>query len=294
MPKKYSYKSFISYSGEEREVLVEPLAAKFRDIGLKVWFDDFELKPGDSLSKKISEGLNSSEYGICIFSPSFVKKPWPKFELQGMISLLLSNKLKIIPIWFNLNLKEVQKLNPSLADIVAVKSDGRNINEVFFKILQVISPVDYENLMRKLAHDRVSSETQEKSVTIEDIKDAPIRHKTLSESAISRAKLICRVLADADLEFMSLDKFLDSLKRDTHYENELLIWEGIAGIYLENTRKYILSKIQKKKLVSTIIGVTLGAEIKTEKSGGGKKGINIKVKVISDAEIKKALEELKK
>ena|GEM_PF-3773746 len=41
--------------------MVRPLAERLRADGVKVWFDEWVLKPGDSIPAKIEEGLTEDE-----------------------------------------------------------------------------------------------------------------------------------------------------------------------------------------------------------------------------------------
>src|SRR4051812_4935086 len=47
---------FISHAAEDKDSLVRPLALGLQDRGLSVWFDEFELRVGDSLRRKIDAG----------------------------------------------------------------------------------------------------------------------------------------------------------------------------------------------------------------------------------------------
>ena len=47
------YDVFISHASEDKEEVVRPLANALKDEGLSVWYDEFELKIGDSLRGKI-------------------------------------------------------------------------------------------------------------------------------------------------------------------------------------------------------------------------------------------------
>ena len=51
---------FISHTSEEKESVARPLAEELRKRGLSVWYDEFTLYLGDSLRKKIDEGLAHS------------------------------------------------------------------------------------------------------------------------------------------------------------------------------------------------------------------------------------------
>jgi hypothetical protein len=51
------YDVFISHASEDKEGIVRPLANALKNEGLRVWYDEFELKIGDSLRRKIDRGL---------------------------------------------------------------------------------------------------------------------------------------------------------------------------------------------------------------------------------------------
>ena len=56
MPEQFPYDVFLSHSAKDKAV-VRPLAERLRNDGLKVWFDEWVLKPGNSIPAKIEEGL---------------------------------------------------------------------------------------------------------------------------------------------------------------------------------------------------------------------------------------------
>jgi hypothetical protein len=68
-----------------------------------------------------------------------------------------------------------------------------------------------------------------KKQRLSDLQVGPIRHPSLPNEFINRVKAFKAILGDVDA--MSLEKTLDSFKRDAHPENELLIWERIAGTF---------------------------------------------------------------
>src|SRR5262245_27117889 len=59
MPGDFPYDVFLSHSSKDKAV-VRPLAERLRKDGLKVWFDEWEIKAGDSIPAKIEEGLEQS------------------------------------------------------------------------------------------------------------------------------------------------------------------------------------------------------------------------------------------
>ena len=63
---------FVSHASEDKEAFVAPLAKILSQLGLKVWYDEFSLKLGDSLSRSIDKGLSESTFGIVVLKTSCV------------------------------------------------------------------------------------------------------------------------------------------------------------------------------------------------------------------------------
>ena len=59
MPDEFPYDVFLSHSAKDQAV-VRPLAERLRADAVKVWFDEWVLKPGDSIPARIEEGLERS------------------------------------------------------------------------------------------------------------------------------------------------------------------------------------------------------------------------------------------
>jgi hypothetical protein len=104
---------------------------------VKVWYDAFTLKMGDSLRRSIDKGLANSRYGVVVLSPSFFAKEWPQKELDGLVAREVEGEKVILPIWHNVSREEVCRYSPTLADRVAASSaDGTDV--VVAKILEAI------------------------------------------------------------------------------------------------------------------------------------------------------------
>ena len=59
MTDSFSYDVFLSHSSRDKAV-VRNIAERLRADGLRVWFDEWELKPGDNIPAKTEEGLEHS------------------------------------------------------------------------------------------------------------------------------------------------------------------------------------------------------------------------------------------
>lgn len=131
------YDVFISHASEDKESFVEPLATALQVSRLKVWYDRFELKLGDSLREKIDQGLANSRYGVVVLSKAFFAKEWPKSELDALVTRQNNEGKKVIlPIWHDVTAEEVKKFSPILASKMAARSsDG--IEAVVAQIIDV-------------------------------------------------------------------------------------------------------------------------------------------------------------
>lgn len=135
------YDVFICHASEDKG-FVEPLAKDLNGKGLKVWYDRFELKIGDSLRQKIDYGLANSRYGIVVLSEVFFTKGWPQSELDALEGRQNAEGRKVIlPIWHKIEAAKVQSKSPLLASLLAAKScDGLEI--VVSQIMEVCSEKD--------------------------------------------------------------------------------------------------------------------------------------------------------
>lgn len=135
------YDVFICHASEDKG-FVEPLAGALKDKGLRVWYDRFELKIGDSLRQKIDYGLANSRYGAVVLSEAFFTKSWPQAELDALASRQNAEGRKVIlPIWHEIEANLVQQHSPLLASLLAARSaDG--LNSVVSQIVSVCSEID--------------------------------------------------------------------------------------------------------------------------------------------------------
>jgi len=126
---------FISHASEDKDDVVRPLAQKLRDAGLMVWFDEQTLRLGDSLRRKIDEGLAESTFGVVVLSPHFFAKEWPTRELDELFSREEAGGKVILPVWHNVNRGDVARRSPLAASKLAVStSRGLDVSRELGKV----------------------------------------------------------------------------------------------------------------------------------------------------------------
>ena len=134
------YDVFICHASEDKKDFVRPLAELLRQQHIDVWYDEFSLNIGDSLTQKIDEGLSKSRFGIVVLSPNFFKKPWAKRELSGLVVReMIEKKNLILPIWHRVSVEDVMNFSPPLADKKA-GSSSEGINSLVRVLTKKIKP----------------------------------------------------------------------------------------------------------------------------------------------------------
>jgi TIR domain-containing protein len=134
------YDVFISHATEDKDAVVRPLAHALRENGVSVWYDEFELKVGDSLRRKIDAGIAKSLFGLVVLSPGFFARGWAQYELDGLVTMSVSGKQVLLPIWHGVSKDEVLSRSPTLADKVALRTSDYSIEEIAAEIASVVHP----------------------------------------------------------------------------------------------------------------------------------------------------------
>lgn len=132
------YDVFISHASEDKDEVVRPLATALREKGLSVWYDEFELRIGDSLRRKIDRGVAISKFGLIVLSEMFFKKGWTNYELDGLVTRQNTGEQILLPIWHNVTKQQVIDFSPSLADKVARSTATHTIEEIASEIAELI------------------------------------------------------------------------------------------------------------------------------------------------------------
>ena len=130
---------FISHATEDKMTVAGPLAHALQERDVRVWYDEFELRIGDSLRRSIDNGISRSRFGLVVLSKPFFDKDWPQYELDGLVTRAHSDKQVLLPIWHEISKDEVVTRSPSLADRVALRTSDHGIEEIADQIASVIT-----------------------------------------------------------------------------------------------------------------------------------------------------------
>lgn len=89
---------FFSYSHKDRDI-VDRIAEDLQKFGFYIWIDKAEIKVGDSLIKKIREGIDKVEYVGAVISKNSINSEWVQREIDiAMNQEIEGKKVKVLPI----------------------------------------------------------------------------------------------------------------------------------------------------------------------------------------------------
>ena len=92
------YSIFLSYSHKDKK-FVDRLLKDLSTQAVRVWLDEAEINPGESIMRRIEDGLSEVDYVGIILSKNSVASEWVRKEMDmGLISSLGKQKTGVVPI----------------------------------------------------------------------------------------------------------------------------------------------------------------------------------------------------
>jgi hypothetical protein len=79
MSDQFSFDVFLSHSSRDKNTVRE-IAARLQNDGLKVWFDEWLIRPGDSIPSKVEQGLENSRVLVLCMSANALGSEWAELE----------------------------------------------------------------------------------------------------------------------------------------------------------------------------------------------------------------------
>ena len=87
---------FISYSHEEQEI-ADRISHDLTDSGYRIIRND-EVMPGDAMESHTVRVIRQAKFGLILISPSYVRSPWSRMELQKLSIAESEGGPRIIPL----------------------------------------------------------------------------------------------------------------------------------------------------------------------------------------------------
>jgi formylglycine-generating enzyme required for sulfatase activity len=94
----FEYDVFLSYSSKDKSI-IHPLTNRLKQDDLRVWLDEWAIKPGDSIPIKIQHGLEKSHTLLMCMSPAYFGSEWGTMESYSLLFRDPTNKQRrLIPL----------------------------------------------------------------------------------------------------------------------------------------------------------------------------------------------------
>lgn len=128
---------FISHASEDKETFVRELTNYLMLNGALVFYDEYSIKLGDSLTESINKGISNSSHAILVLSKFFFEKGWTNAELQSLFNKSIREDFKLLIIYHGVNHSDVAQRYPLLADIKGINSSvgKERISEELFNAI---------------------------------------------------------------------------------------------------------------------------------------------------------------
>ncbi|HEY3325223.1 MAG TPA: TIR domain-containing protein [Planctomycetota bacterium] len=154
MGDSFSYDVFLSHSSKDKPV-VRALAERLRQDGLKVWLDEWEIKPGDSIPAKIEEGLERSRVLALCMSANAFGSDWTQLE-SGTFRFRdpLNKERRFIPLRL-----DDAPIKGSLAQFLYINWLPKDREKEYAKLLEACRPPEKSAVDAGVADKHVSEKT---------------------------------------------------------------------------------------------------------------------------------------
>jgi hypothetical protein len=229
MDKKYDI--FISHASEDKDAIVRPLATILERLSVRVWYDEFSLQLGDSLTASIDRGLQESRYGLVVLSKAFLSKQWPEYEYRSLLTKEIDGERVVLPLWYDVTKEDVKSFSLYLADIMALPISRANFGKIIPAILKVVRPDIYQELRMRGVLRKAVAEGTPKLAKMSEIKSATTKQSKLSKQQLIRSKAVYYGIG-RHLN-RTFDDYVDQYELDVVPERELQSWEIMNACYLE-------------------------------------------------------------
>lgn len=209
---------FICHASEDKDTVARPFAEKLTKGGIVVWYDEFSLRWGSKLMKKITEGIQASKIGIVILSPNFFEKKWPQLELDALVELLNVDDGELLPLRYNLTPEDIKKNLPLLAGILSRSWDD-GVDDLILEVKNILKEKDTNRTVKPVKTERIfKADPTQYDITLDKFTENG-NHCVGIRNAKGKTFKSCQILCDVK----------KCIWWDTHEDDPRHIYEGGGG-----------------------------------------------------------------
>lgn len=113
-------KAFLSFGWEDR-YLAERIALALQANGISTWWAEWEFLAGDSMRRKIDQGIGECTHFVVLLTPSSIERPWVQEEMDAGFMQKVNRNAKFIGLRHGI---EPKQLPPLLAGSLSPQIDA--------------------------------------------------------------------------------------------------------------------------------------------------------------------------
>ena len=106
---------FLSYGSEDKK-LAGQVASTLRGERIETWWDNWEIRAGDSIRQKVDNGIEKCTHFLVLLTKQSINKEWVKAEMDAGFVRNLRGQCRFIPVRYEL---PVNDLPPTLEGVLS-------------------------------------------------------------------------------------------------------------------------------------------------------------------------------
>jgi hypothetical protein len=115
---------YLAHATEDKG-LARPIAEGLIERGIDVWYDQWEIGLGDSVRRKMEQGLGDCTHFVALLTHTSLKKPWVHEELDAGLLAAVEGRARFVGLRSDIELAELPPLLKNrLAPELVLTKDG--------------------------------------------------------------------------------------------------------------------------------------------------------------------------
>ena len=164
---------YLAHASEDHDTLAKPLATALLANGIEVWLDEWEIRAGDSLRRKMEDGLSNCTHFVVLLTPHSLSKAWVQAEIDAGFIRAVGGESRFIGLRVGVGVNELS------AFLRTLLSPAINIDDVA-EVEKLVA--DIHGVSRK----------PERGAAPRYVKTLPEGLKAWSPSAVAVAEFLVR------------------------------------------------------------------------------------------------------
>jgi hypothetical protein len=127
-----SPRAFLSYTSDDLD-FARRIAEALQASGIETWWDRWCIYPGDSLRRKIDEGIAGCTHFLVLLTPQSIGKPWVNQEMDAGLVRKLNDQCRFLPVRYGLPASALPPLLSGMhsPEIAADEDIAQLINDIY-------------------------------------------------------------------------------------------------------------------------------------------------------------------